>query len=452
MTLRTRLGYGVGDLGGNLFFTVVSFHLLIFFTDTVGLSPALTGLAFTAARLWDAVTDPLMGALSDRTRTRWGRRRPYLLAGAPLLLAGIAVLFVDPGLSAPGSLFVWALAVYGVVNTAYTVAFIPYNALTPDLAPASDQRTSLNGYRMTFAVAGTLLGAAGFPALVAALGPGAPGYARAGLITGAIVCAGLLVTFLTVREPPLPAAAARRPAAGLRPVLQALGNRAFLLVLIPWTLHMVGISLVSPMVVFYFKYVHGDEGLSQIALGVLLAAVMASIAVWVRIGRRLEKRTCYNLGMVWFCVCLLAAAAFGQHGVTFTLIVMGLAGFGLATHYVFPWSMLPDAIDAGAAGAGAPDAGRRDEGVYYGLWTLLQKAGQALAPLLIGLTLTAGGYVADAAQTPAALTGIRLLVGPFPAVFFAAAVAVLTAYPITRAAHARIAERLARPPGAAQPP
>ena len=275
MTLRTKLGYGVGDLGGNLFFTVVSFHLLIFFTDTVGLSPALTGLAFTVARLWDAVTDPLMGVISDRTRTRWGRRRPYLLAGAPLLLAGIAVLFVDPGLQTPGALFAWVAIVYALVNTAYTVAFIPYNALTPDLAPGSDQRTALNGYRMTFAVIGTLIGAAGFPMLVAAFGTGATGYGRAGLITGAIVCAGLLVTFLMVREPPPPAAVPAAGGIGLRPVQQALGNRAFLLVLIPWTLHMVGISLVSPMVVFYFKYLHGDEGLSQIALGVLLIAAMA---------------------------------------------------------------------------------------------------------------------------------------------------------------------------------
>ena len=436
MTLRTKLGYGVGDLGGNLFFTVVSFHLLIFFTDTLGLSPLLTGLAFTVARLWDALTDPMMGAISDRTRTRWGRRRPYLLAGAPLLLAGIAVLFVDPGLRTQGALFAWAAIVYSLANTAYTVAFIPYNSLTPDLAPGSDQRTALNGYRMTFAVVGTLIGAAGFPMLVAALGSGATGYGRAGLITGAIVCAGLLVTFLAVREPP-PAAAAARAAISLQPVLQALGNRAFLLVLIPWTLHMVGISLVSPMVVFYFKYLHGDEGLSQIALGVLLIAAMGAISLWVRFGRRLEKRTCYNLGMVWFCLCLLAAAALGQHSVPLTLVIIGLAGFGLATHYVFPWSMLPDAIDAGAAASG-----RRDEGVYYGLWTLLQKAGQALAPLLAGITLSATGYVADAEQTQAALTGIRLLVGPFPAVFFAAAVAVLTAYPITRAAHARLQERL----------
>ena len=207
MTLRTKLGYGVGDLGGNLFFTVVSFHLLIFFTDTLGLPPALTGLAFTVARLWDAVTDPLMGVISDRTRTRWGRRRPYLLAGAPLLLAGIAVLFVDPGLQTRGALFAWSAIVYALVNTAYTVAFIPYNSLTPDLAPGSDQRTALNGYRMSFAVVGTLIGAAGFPMLVSVLGPGAPGYGRAGLVTGAIVCAGLLVTFLMVREPP----ARRRP-------------------------------------------------------------------------------------------------------------------------------------------------------------------------------------------------------------------------------------------------
>lgn len=438
MTLRTKLGYGVGDLGGNLFFTVVSFHLLIFFTDTVGLSPVAAGLAFTVARLWDAVTDPLMGVISDRTRTRWGRRRPYLLAGAPLLLAGIAVLFVDPGLRTPGGMFAWAAVVYSLANTAYTVAFIPYNSLTPDLASGSDQRTVLTGYRMAFAVIGTLIGAAGFPALVAALGHGAPGYGRAGLVTGAIVCAGLLVTFLMVREPARPAPTPPKPAGiGLQPVLQALGNRAFLLVLIPWALHMVGISLVSPMVVFYFKYLHGDEGLSQIALGVLLIVAMAAIALWVRAGRRLEKRTCYNLGMVWFCLCLLAAAAFGQRSVPLTLVIIGLAGIGLATHYVFPWSMLPDAIDAGAAASG-----RRDEGIYYGLWTLLQKGGQALAPLLAGITLSATGYVADAVQTPAALTGIRLLVGPFPALFFAAAVAVLTGYPITRTAHARLQERL----------
>ena len=437
MTLRTKLGYGVGDLGGNLFFTVVSFHLLIFFTDTLGLSPGLAGTALAVARLWDAVTDPLMGMISDRTRTRWGRRRPYLLAGAPLLLAGTAVLFVDPGLRTSGGLFAWAVIVYSLANTAYTVAFIPYNSLTPDLAPGSDQRTVLTGYRMAFAVIGTLIGAAGFPALVAALGPGAPGYVRAGLVTGAIVCAGLLVTFVMVREPPRPAAPRGTAGIDLRPVLRALGNRAFLLVLIPWTLHMAGISLVSLMVAYYFKYVHGDEGLSAIALGVLLVAVLASIALWVLAGKRLEKRTCYNLGMVWFCLCLLAAATFGQHSVPFTLVVIGLAGIGLATNYVFPWSMLPDAIDAGTAASG-----RRDEGVYYGLWTLLQKGGQALAPLIAGHTMDVTGYVANATQTPAALTGIRLLVGPFPAVFFAAAVAVLTAYPITRAAHAKLQERL----------
>lgn len=437
MKLRTKLGYGVGDLGGNLFFTVVSFHLLIFFTDTVGLQPALTGLAFTVARLWDAFTDPLMGIISDRTRTRFGRRRPYLLAGAPLLLVGITVLFVDPGLQTQGALFAWAVIVYSLANTAYTVAFIPYNSLTPDLARGSDDRTALNGYRMSFAVVGTLIGAAGFPALVTALGPGAPGYGRAGLIIGAIVCAGLLSTFLIVREPLAPATASRGPRISLQPVRQALSNRAFLLVLIPWTLHMVGISLVSPMVVFYFKYLHGDEGLSQIALGVLLIAAMVSIAFWVMVGRRLEKRTCYNLGMIWFCLCLLAAAAFGQRNVLLTFIIIGLAGIGLATHYVFPWSMLPDAIDAGAVAAG-----RRDDGVYYGLWTLLQKGGQALAPLIVGLTLSITGYVADAVQTPATQTGIRLLVGPFPAVFFAAAVTVLSAYPITRAAHAKLQAQL----------
>ncbi len=388
-------------------------------------------------RLWDAFTDPLMGIISDRTRTRFGRRRPYLLIGAPLLFVGITVLFLDPGFQTQAARFVWATVIYSLVNTAYTVAFIPYNALTPELAKGSDERTALNGYRMTFAVVGTLIGAAGFPILVTGLGQGTVGYSRAGLVTGSIVCIGLLVTFFMVREPTLPAIDSRSTRTGLKSVLTAFKNRAFLLVLIPWTLHMVGIALVSQMVVFYFKYLHGDEGLSQIALGILLFVTMGMIMVWVRISRRIEKRTCYNLGMIWFCLCLLSAAAFGQHSVFLTLIIIGLSGIGLASHYVFPWSMLPDAIDFALV-----TSDHRDEGVYYGLWTLFQKGGQALAPLLAGITLEATGYVADTVQTSGAQTAIRLLIGPFPAVFFAGAVVVLSAYPITRNLHSKLQRQM----------
>ena len=168
LPLRTKLGYGVGDLGGNLFFTIMGFWLLNFVTDNLGLAASLAGLALLIGRAWDAVTDPLMGTLSDRTVSRWGRRRPYLLFGSAAMVVGMTLVFLEVGGRgwSTGALFAWVVFAVCVVSTAYTVVFIPYAALTPELAQDFQERTNLNGYRMAWAIVGTLLGAGAFTIVV----------------------------------------------------------------------------------------------------------------------------------------------------------------------------------------------------------------------------------------------------------------------------------------------
>jgi GPH family glycoside/pentoside/hexuronide:cation symporter len=159
LRVSTKLGYGAGEFSSSVFFTVTTVILLIFLTDNVGLSATLAGTALLVGKLWDAVIDPVIGYLSDRTRTRMGRRRPWLLFAALPFAVTFALMFRNPGLSTQASLFLWTLLSFMALSTAYPCANIPYNALLPDLTRDFNERTSVTGYKTIFAVAGTLIGA-----------------------------------------------------------------------------------------------------------------------------------------------------------------------------------------------------------------------------------------------------------------------------------------------------
>ena len=394
LPLRTKLGYGVGDLGGNLFFTIMGFWLLNFVTDTLGLAASLAGLALLVGRVWDAVTDPLMGSLSDRTVSRWGRRRPYLLFGAPAVVVGMTLVFLDVGGRgwSDGALFAWVVFAVCVVNTAYTVVYVPYGALTPELARDFQERTNLTGYRMAWAIVGTLLGAGAFTIVA----DGA-GYAVAGLAFGIITAGVVLITFASVRERPV--APQRVPVGNVFASYRAaLRVRPFRLALVPWTLFMTGIVVATSAVPFYFEHLYGRPELARFASLVLLLAAFASIPMWVWLSRRLGKRTAYNAGMVIFGAALLVAYLVAHRDVATLFVVMAVAGVGLATNYVMPWSIIPDVIDYDEL-----ENGQRREGVFYGMWTFLQKLGLGVAGLVSGAVLQWTGYVPDVLQTPLAL-------------------------------------------------
>ncbi len=426
LPLTVKLGFGICDLGGNLFFTIMGFYLLFFLTDVVYLGAGLAGTALMVGKIWDAVTDPAVGYFSDRTRTQWGRRRPYMFIGAFLLFFFMILMFTAPGYESQGSLFAWAASMYCLLCTAYTLVNIPYGALTPELTADYNERTTLNAFRMTFAVVGTLVGATMVIPIAATGSTVRSGWSLVGAVMGAVMMLTALVTVITVQEPKHPPVD-RHTTGIFKSYIEVLSMKEFITALVPWTLHITGITVIQGALLYFFTYIHQDEAAFQVALGILLVTSMICIPIWTMISRTLGKKLCYNIGMgIVACAAMLFFLFGHAYGVVLTYLIMALVGIGFATQYVMPYAIVPDVVEYDFTVNGI-----RREGVFYGLWTFTSKVGQALAILLSGWMLTLFRYVPDAAQEPLALLGIRLLCGPIPVVFFLGGIIVLSFYPIT---------------------
>lgn len=431
--LGTKLGFGAADLGGNLFFTAMGFWTLNFLTDTVGLSAAAAGAAVMIGKLWDAVTDPMMGYISDRTRSRWGRRRPYLLFGAIPLALTMWFFFTNPKIESPALLAVWAAAALCLLNTAYTVVNIPYSSLTPELTKDYHERSSLNGFRFGFAVIGTILGAGAVLPLVGIFGSDrSAGFSFMGAVLGAVMAASTLVTFFAVKEPDH--SHEPRPTEKFFPTFLAVfRNKPYVIVLLTYALNLTALNFVQGILVYYFKYIYKNEGMTTVAMILLLVTAMACIPISVLVSRKIGKKRTYQICFaILSSTCLLIYFLGHTLGMNFFLAMMVYGGIGVGFGYVAPWAMVPDAIEFDAV-----RTGNRKEGAFYGMWTFTSKVGTSLAIALTGAILGAAGYAANLAeQSASSLAAIRLIVGPIPALVFFLALLLIESYPIDEKTYA----------------
>ena len=259
LSIRQILSYGLPSFGTAMIIISVAIYLPNFYTDEVGVTAGMLSWVFLIGRIWDAVTDPLMGHLSDRTRTRWGRRRPYfLIAALPLWL--LFYLIWSPDLSLPASTsFLYLLVYYLVLYTFWTIFSVPYVSLGMELTPAYHERTRLFAGRQGFLIAGTVVGMLAPVTFAQAWGDKASGYSVMGAIFGGVCALMILFTFSRVRERP-----------GLStgqsfPFIKGLGvtlrNRAFLVLLLVYLFSYVGGSFIAPLTLYMAKYVIKEERL-----------------------------------------------------------------------------------------------------------------------------------------------------------------------------------------------
>jgi GPH family glycoside/pentoside/hexuronide:cation symporter len=426
LPVATKLGFGVGDVGGNLFFTVLSFWGMKYLTDSVLLAGAAAGLAMSAGRLIDAVFDPVLGLLSDRTRTRWGRRRPYLLFGAIPVALVFVFFFMVPNSHDQTFLFWWATITLVVLNMSYSVVNIPYSSLTPELTTDYDERMSLGGFRMGFAVVGTILGAVAF-GMVAQASPGdAPkGYFIAGLVFGSVMAVSTLITAFSVREPLLPVQVSGTVFGSWKKVLT---NGPFVIVIAAYVVNILGITFVSSMLAYYFEYVLHDAGATTLAMAILLLTAAAFIPVSVVLSGKIGKVRTYQLSMLLLAAaCALIGVLGPSVGVTGMFVIMAFAGIGMGFGYAPPFALVPDTIEVVAQRTGF-----REEGSYYGFMTFSTKLGQSLASLVIGTILGLAGYAANQAQSDSSLAAIQLITSPLPVAMFLLAAVLLQFYPLDK--------------------
>ncbi|MCL2127798.1 MAG: MFS transporter [Treponema sp.] len=438
LTVRQKLGFGIFDLGGNLFFTLMGFWSLKYLTDIVGMAAALAGIAVMIGKVWDAVTDPMMGFISDRTLTRWGRRRPYLLLGALPIMLFFWLFFSAPPVAGPAPLFVWTAIVLMLLNTASTIINVPYSSLTPELTSDYHERSSLNGYRFGCAIFGTILGAAAVLPIVdlfAGFRGGSLkfGWSMMGLILGAVMTLVTLITFFSVKEKTY--TKGDLPVKGFFETYKSVFlNRPYVKLLLTYALHLVGLTFLQSILAYYTEYVYLRPDLTPLAMMILLLVAMICIPVSVLTSKKIGKKRTYQICFAVLSVTCLIIFFLGQPlGVPFFMAMMALGGIGVGFGYVAPFAMVPDAVEYDAV-----QTGERKEGVYYGMWTFIAKLGMSLSVFLSGLILSAGGYVANAAQGSSAIFAIKLLIGPIPAFVLLGALILIEFYPLDEKTYAEL--------------
>ncbi len=440
LPLSTKLAFGAGDLGPAIATAIGSFFQLFFLTTVAGLSPGAAGTILLVVKIWDAVNDPFMGWLTDRTVSRHGRRRPWLLYGALPFGLMFAVQWVVPPFGDAGK-FIFYLIVALLFDTAFTVVNVPYTALTPELTRDYDERTSLNSFRFAFSIGGGLIAAVLHPIVVNSFCADAqacqgaaqqPGYLVAGAIWGLCCALPFIWCFAGTKERYEPEAQA--PELGLLDqVRMAFSNRAFLFVIGIYLFSWLAVQITASVLTFYITFWMRNPGLIPIMLLAVQGSAFVFLFVWSAVSRRIGKKAVYMVGMI-FWIGVQALLFFLQpEQVTLAVVLALLAGVGVATAYLVPWSMMPDVIELDEL-----RTGQRREGVFYGFMVFLQKLGLALGLFLVGMALDLQGFDERAGigqQPESALTAIRLMIGPIPTIVLICGIILTAFYPITRTTH-----------------
>lgn len=427
LPVRKKIGFGIADIGGNLFFTAMGFWTLTYLTDTVYLAPALAGIAIMVAKIWDAVTDPIVGFLSDNTRSRFGRRRPYLLFGALPFGLSLWLFFTKPSVTGQTALFWWALLMLCLVNTTMTLVNIPYSALTPELTSDYNEQTSLNAYRFLCAGIGTIMGAVIVVPIVNMFPSKALGFSVAGAAIGGIIIIATLITFFSVRESAAPPKNGKKKTGAFFSAYRSVfKNSAYTVLLAVFVLHITALNFLQGMVVYYLKYIYQAESFSSTIMGLLLITAIISIPVAAKCSNVLGKNVSYRIGLAVLCISTMVIFFIGHRiGLIGLALLFVCAGVGVGFAFATPWAMLPDAI------AWQPDT-VHNEGCYYGVWTFASKLGQAVSTGVSGLILSAAGYRADILQSSDTIFAIRLIAGPIAAATCLLGFILIRFYPIDK--------------------
>jgi glycoside/pentoside/hexuronide:cation symporter, GPH family len=453
-----KLLYGSGDWSFSSMGMMRSIFYAIYLTDVVGLEPRLASFGALLGIVWDAVNDPIIGFLSDRVHTRWGRRRPFLLwFSIPFGLSFIS-LWSAPNWENQMALMLYITLSFMIADTLQTLVGVPFLSLTPELTSDYDERTVLTSFRSFFQLTGALAVVITAPAIVdmvlASGGSQQQGFMLVGAIFGGIGAIPLLLIGLFIREKSRPE---QTKAFSLQETIRAAWQN------IPFR-YMVGIHVLNwsatDMVVVIFPYfllywVAQGNQLASIQLfkfelayesaffGILMSVCILLIPFWRWLSQWRNKREAYMLGMAFWVVVQLLIFTIQPGDTTSLLILAALAGIGVSAAYTLPDSLFADVIEWDEL-----RTGRRQEGAFYGIRTLIRKLTGALIIFLTLQLLGWAGYVAPPdgtlqfTQTDAALRMIRLLVSPFGATILCGTILLAWRFPLSREKYTRIQKLL----------
>lgn len=443
LSWREKISYGVADMGFNFYWANIATFLMIFYTDVFGISAAAAGSMLFVIKIINAFTDPVIGAAADRTHTRFGKFRPYLIWMAiPLAAAGV-LTYTTPDLSGNGKL-IWAYGTYLFMMICYTGINIPYNALSGVMSSDPQERSTINGLRFIFAFGGSTLVTAATPFLVKWLGHGNErlGWQLTMAVWG-VAASGLFgVTFVNTRERIAPLPAQKTPVR--QDVKDLAQNGPWLVLFFLALIIMITITLRTATSAYYFKYFVGRPELLAAFVPAYMAAAAVGASLTPVLTRFLDKKLLLMLLMSGTGVLSMAFFFIPKDQIALMFALQIVIGLVLGPKSPLAFSMYADTADYNEW-----RTGRRATALTFAAATFSQKLGTALAAAVMGSVFTALGYVANTTQTSRSQTGIRVLMSFIPAAFAFVAVAVMMLYKLDKHKMAQIQVDLAERKAAA---
>lgn len=451
LSVREKLFYGFGDLGSCIFWNSFMFNVLLYYTDVFGISASAAGWIFLISKFWDAVNDPLVGMLADRTRTRWGRYRPFLLwFSVPLCIAAV-LMFTTPDFG-PAAKLAWAWVTYNLVMTLYTLVNIPYTALLGTISASARERATVSTYKFACAFTGGIIVSLTFMKMTRALGNGDPqhGWQMAFLVISALALPFFLLCFLGTRERVTPVTTARTP---FRQDLKDLfSNRAWVVIVAVTMAWVFFVAVRSTTVNHYLKYFMDAREVSFFGtrswqfedlqawfrtsgdIASVIGVILAGLFI-----RRVDKKKYF---LFWFTASLVFTVWpfwIGREQVEVLLWTNILYSFSSAPLCVLIWAMYADAAEFSEW-----KTGRQAAGLVFSASTFAQQLGWGFGPALVGWTLDGFGFQANVDQSPEVLRVLVMMVSFVPCVFGILSMVAMTFYPLDDGRVHEMSEELKR--------
>ena len=451
LSLPRKAGYGIGIYGIFLAWMTTAITLMNFYTEVLGLSAQDAGTIFFIAAIWDAITDPVMGWINERVRTRWGRYRPWLLFAALPFAASFAAMFYKPEIGDAADLFLWALVLHLIFRTFYTAVYMPYTAMIARLSTNGKERASIAGVKNVFTAGAALtISFLIFDAIefFGDIGEGqvddAQGFWRVAIVISVLAVLALWLCFAFTREPPLPdhdtQAKAKEDNVDSNALKAMLTNQAFWMVFFAVIAFTGCYTIINKAIVYYSQWNLGDRTLAKYSLTALGLAGIVSPLLWVKVSRAKGKATSWILGCLLASATLGAIYAAGDIGLWTRTALFFLAGCGIHAVLMTFYAALADSADFGEWKSGI-----RVEAPLFGLVSFANKVSLGIGAWALGVGLDRAGYVGGpdvTAQSPEALSAINFWMTIVPISGILLSAAIIYFWPVGNALHLRIEEEL----------
>lgn len=447
LTFWQKLGYGVGDFYGGGAGTLISFFYLVFLTDVVRISPGLAGVVILVSKIYDSVTDPFEGVISDRTRTKLGRRRPYLLAGIPLVFLSFFTLFYPVTYASETARFVYVIATYLFYSTIISIVLLNYSALQAELTLDYNERTSLATFRIFFSTVSSILCALLPLEIVKAFPDVRTGWIVTAAAFGLLFALPFIGTVSITRERP---EFQKKPAPfhWKQAFIEPFQVRTFVYVLIMYVTAFTAFDATQSIVVYYIKSYLGRGEEISFVLGTLLIAQVVSLPFFQWLSKRTSKPRTYSVGAVTFVIVMFFSFLFTPSTPAFALYVFAaLVGIGSGGVVIMVYAIFPDIPDVDEL-----RSNERREGIYSALTTFTRKLSSALAVFAVAQVLQFSGYIPpveqagkliEATQTPAFINALRLFFVLIPVGFISFGIFFAAKFPLTVSIYNRLEKVLA---------